>query len=400
MNERLFSPSYCCLLLANFLLYFGFWLLIPILPFYLKDVYHLPAGEIGIILSIYTVSALIIRPFSGYLLDTFKRKPLYILSYALFTLIFAAYIFGNLLYIFIILRIIHGLTFGMVTIGGNTIVVDILPAEHRGEGLGYYGLTNNLALCIAPMFGLLAHNSYSYESIFLIGFLTCLLGFILASIVRVPVKKPKVKQRIPLSLDRFFLLKSIPASLSLILLSIPYGAVTNFVAIYITDLNISITSGFFFVLMAIGMGSSRIFSGKYVDKGYITECIKYGLYVIITSFLLLGSCHWLTSYGTHLVQIILFIVPLLLGIGFGIIFPAFNTLYINLGQHNQRATAISSYLTSWDIGLGLGMIISGAIAQISHFGFVYILGVFLAIISTIYFIKKVTPHYNRNKIDN
>ena len=186
MNQRLFSPSYCCLLLANFLLYFGFWLLIPILPFYLKDVYHLPAGEIGVILSIYTVSALIIRPFSGYLLDTFNRKFLYILSYALFTLIFAGYIWGNLLYLFILLRIIHGLTFGMVTIGGNTIVVDILPSEHRGEGLGYYGLTNNLALCIAPMFGLLAHNCYSYEIIFSIGFLTCLVGFILASIVRAP----------------------------------------------------------------------------------------------------------------------------------------------------------------------------------------------------------------------
>ena len=160
------------------------------------------------------------------------------------------------------------------------------------------------------------------------------------------------------------------------------------------------TPGYFFVLMAIGMGCSRIFSGKYVDKGYITECIQYGLYVIITSFLLLGSCHWLTPYGTRLVQIILIIVPLLHGIGFGILFPAFNTLYINLGRHNQRATAISSYLTSWDIGIGLGMIISGTIAQISHFGYVYILGGFLAIVSTVYFIIKVTPHYKRNKIDD
>lgn len=400
MNQRLFSLSYCCLLLANFLLYFGFWILIPILPFYIKDTYHLPAGEIGLILSIYTVSALIIRPFSGYLLDKFNRKPLYILSYSLFTLTFAAYILESQLYIFIILRIIHGLTFGMVTIGSNTIVIDILPAEHRGEGLGYYGLTNNLALCIAPMVGLFAHSSYSYESIFFTAFLTCFLGLVLALIVHIPVKDLKIKQRIPLSLDRFFLLKSIPASFSLILLSIPYGAVTNFVAIYITDLNISVTSGFFFVLMAIGMGSSRIFSGKYVDKGYITQCIKYGLYVIAVSFLLLASCYWLTPYNKQLVHILLFGVPLLLGLGFGIIFPAFNTLYIDLGKHNQRATAVSSYLTSWDIGLGLGLAISGAIAQISHFGYVYLLGGCLSIVSTIFFIRKVTPHYYRNKVDN
>ena len=82
MKDRLFTPSYCCILAANFLLYFGFWLLIPLLPFYLKEEFTLEEGIIGIILSCYTISALMVRPFSGYLLDTFARKPLYLLAYA------------------------------------------------------------------------------------------------------------------------------------------------------------------------------------------------------------------------------------------------------------------------------------------------------------------------------
>ena len=81
MRARLFTPSYCCILAANFLLYFAFWLLIPVFPFYLKEVYGLPAGAIGVILSCYTLTALLVRPFSGYLLDAFARKPLYLLAF-------------------------------------------------------------------------------------------------------------------------------------------------------------------------------------------------------------------------------------------------------------------------------------------------------------------------------
>ena len=90
---------------ANFLLYFGFWLILPILPFYLRDIFHEPKGVIGIILSCYTVAALCMRPFSGYLLDTFARRPLYLLSYAVFTTLFAGYILSNTKYIYIITRI-------------------------------------------------------------------------------------------------------------------------------------------------------------------------------------------------------------------------------------------------------------------------------------------------------
>ena len=397
MQPRLFTSSYCCILLANFLLYFGFWLLIPLLPFYLLETYSLSESRIGIILSLYTVSALLVRPFSGYLLDSFSRKPLYLISYALFTLIFWGYIISDTLIFFILLRILHGFTFGTVTVGGNTIVIDIMPTERRGEGLGYYGLTNNIALSIGPMVGLLLHNVISYQWIFGIGLSACIIGFVLASSVRTP-QKVSIRKKEPISLDRFFLTKSIPASIALMLLSIPYGAATNFVAMYVSELSLDVTPGIYFVLMAIGMGTSRIFSGKYVDKGYVTQCILYGLYLVILAFTLLGACGWIMSYNEKLTKIIFCIVPILQGVGFGIIFPAYNTLYINLGTHNQRATATSSYLTSWDVGLGLGMLLSGIIAQHFSFSTVYLVGAALSFISTIYFISKVTPHYKSNKL--
>ena len=125
-KERLVTPSYCFILAANFLLYFGFWLLTPILPFYLSEVFQASNTAIGFVLSCYTISSLCIRPFSGYLLDTFARKPLYLFAYFIFMMIFAGYMIAGLLTLFIIFRIVHGVSFGMVTVGGNTISLSFL----------------------------------------------------------------------------------------------------------------------------------------------------------------------------------------------------------------------------------------------------------------------------------
>ena len=96
-KDRLLTSSYCFILAANFLLYFGFWLLIPVFPFYLSEIFHASNSTIGIVLSCYTISSLCIRPFSGYLLDAFARKPLYLLAYFVFMLVFAGYMLAGLL---------------------------------------------------------------------------------------------------------------------------------------------------------------------------------------------------------------------------------------------------------------------------------------------------------------
>ena len=89
---------------------------------------------------------------------------------------------------------------------------------------------------------------------------------------------------------------------------------------------------------------------------------------------------------------------LLMGVGFGIMFPAFNTLFVNLAPNSQRGTATSTYLTSWDVGIGVGMLAGGYIAEISTFDKAYLFGACLTVVSTIYFKIKVTPHYHKNKL--
>lgn len=397
MKEHLFTKDYCAIVAANFLLYFGFWLLLPVLPMYMAETYGCDLGTAGIIISCYTISALCMRPFCGYLYDSFSRKPLYITGYAIFVLIFIGYWLSASIPLFSGLRALHGVAFGIVTVGGYTIVVDIMPKSRRGEGLGYYGMANNMAMAIGPMTGLFIHNSGAgYTALFMCGLLMCGVGFVMGSIVKPAVGT--TTQREPFKFKNIILKNGIPAGIALLLLSIPYGMTTNYIALYAKGINLNVGTGFFFTLTAMGMAVSRILAGKLVDKGYITEIIQNGFYGVIASFTAIALLSTINSNYPTVGVTIFYIIPIVMGISFGVMFPAYNSVFVNLATKNQRGTATSTYLTSWDIGLGLGIVLGGSIAQHFSFSHAYFFGTLMAIVAAILFKIKVTPQYHRDKI--
>ena len=395
-KDRLITPSYCFILAANFLLYFGFYLVLPVLPFYLTEVFLVESGTVGIILACYTGAALMIRPFSGYLLDTFARKPLYLLSYFLFSAIFAGYLWAGTLTLFILLRILHGFTFGTVTVSGNTMVIDIMPSSRRGEGLGYYGLANNIAMSIGPMVGLFLHDYYDYPTIFLCALTSCGAGFIMANLVKAPQKEPVKRE--PISLDRFFMVKGLSAGLDLLMLSIPYGMTMSYMAMYAKEIGITAGTGLFFTLMAVGTAISRIFSGRQVDKGRITTVIAGGMYVVSVCFFVIAFARSIMAWNATVGTIVFFGTALLLGTGFGTMFPAFNTMFVNMAPHNQRGTATSTYLTSWDLGVGIGLVGGGFLGQVASWDAAYLAGACLTVVSIVFFRLKVAPHFEKNRL--
>lgn len=397
MKDRLVTPSYCFILAANFLLYFGFYILMPVLPFYLTEVFGLGKGSIGTILACYTVAALLVRPFSGYLLDAFARKPLYLLAFTVFTSVFGLYLLAGSVLLFVALRIIHGLSFGMVTVAGNTIVIDIMPSSRRGEGIGYYGLANNIAMSLGPMTGLFLHDYYSFTVIFLSALGCCLAGLVMASLVKTPVK-PRIERDSPISLDRFILLKGIPVGIDLLLISIPYGITTTYVAMYAKSIGVVSGTGLFFTFMALGMAVSRMFSGRQVDHGKITQVIMAGIGIVIFCYIGLFICEPLFAVSETLVKIILYGSALALGVGSGMMFPAFNTMFVNLGRNDQRGTATSTYLTSWDVGIGIGLVTGGVIGGAYSFSYAYLIGAVLCIVSLIVFKFKIIPHFQKNRL--
>jgi MFS family permease len=396
-KERLWTRSYLFICVANFLMCFAFYVLVPTLPFYLSEVFGAGKSTIGIILSCYTVAVLIVRPFSGWMADTFARKPLYIIVYFLFIAFFAGYLVAGTLFVFGALRVMQGFTFGTVSTTGNTLVIDIMPSSRRGEGLGYYGVMNNLAMSIGPMTGLFISATGNYNLIFYASLISGGLGLIFASMIKVERKVPKTRNK-GWSLDRFFLKAGLPACFSLLFLAIPWGMTMTFIAMYAGELGLSHNSGFFFTVMAVGLIISRIGSGKSADRGRITQVIMQGMAVLSVGLLCEAFLGMLVGVDVTLGYAAYFAAAFFIGFGYGTIFPAYNMMIINLAPNDRRATANATYLTGWDVGMGLGMFFGGRIAERWSFGTLYFVDIALAAIAIIWFISYVAPDFQKHKL--
>ena len=396
--DKLWTQSFISACISNFLLFFAFYLLLPILPLYMMEEFHTSKSYVGIILSCYTLAALLIRPFAGFILDVFKRKPIYVIAYFLFILSFIGYPLATLVSMFLFLRIVHGFTFGMVTTAGNSLIVDIMPASRRGEGLGYFGVSNNLAMAIGPMISLFMHDYYSYDAIFYTAIGSGLLGFLVVFTIKSDKSFVRSLKQ-PIAFDRFFLLKGFYSGLCLLMLGIPYGMLTTYVAIYGKELGIHSGMGVFFSLMAVGLIGSRLFAGKLVDRGKMLFVIGYGTLICLLGFFLLAGLKKVEIYNPQLMIVLFYLVAVVLGVGYGMIFPAYNTLFVNLAQNNRRATASSTYLTSWDVGVGVGLVMGGTLADTGGgLPLAFLVGAIASGISFLFFKQIAGPHFDRNKL--
>ena len=139
-------------------MFFAFYLTMPLLPLYLTDEFGANKDTIGLVLSGFVVAALLVRPFSGFIVDNFPRKKVLMLCYFLFFIFFGGYIAATTLLMFAIVRTLHGFSLGAATVANSTIAIDVLLPERRAEGIGYYGLSNNMAMALGPTVALWVYH--------------------------------------------------------------------------------------------------------------------------------------------------------------------------------------------------------------------------------------------------
>ncbi len=352
---KLWNSNYLKVWCANFMIFFSFMLLTPLLPLYLSDTFGADKEMIGIVLSGYTLTTLIIRPFSGYMVDSFSRRVVLLASYAIFCAFFLGYIAAGSLVLFAIVRTLHGIPFGASTVSNSTVAIDVLHPERRAEGIGYYGLSNNIATAIGPTVALMLYGIWkSYDVLFWLAFAVSATGLIINSTLNLKKREPvAVKQK--LSLDRFLLLKGWSQGLCMVCFAFSYGVLSTYIAIYgKDDLGIAGGTGLFFMLLAIGLILSRLVGNRSLRDGKIVQNASFGLAIALVGYLLFAACHTRFGYyGSALV----------IGLGNGFMFPAFQTMFLNLASNDQRGTANSTLLVSWDIGIGLGILLGGSIAE-------------------------------------
>lgn len=345
---------------ANFSLFFAFYVLTPLLPLYLSEHFGATKDVIGLVLSGYTITALLFRPFSGYVVDTFPRKTVLMISFGAFAIFFAGYLAASTLLLFMIVRTLHGGPFGALTVANSTAAIDVLPSSRRTEGIGYYGLSNNLAMAIAPTVGIfIYHLTASFSLLFWLALVVASAGWMVDTTVKLPSKEI-VRNRSKLSMDRFFLIRGWLLGLNMVAFGFSFGVLSNYLAIYSKEvMGITGGTGTYFMLCSVGLILSRLQGGKALRNGRVTHNAGEGMVISLigyTLFILMPG--WIGYYGS----------ALLIGLGNGHMWPAFQNMTINVASNSQRGTANSTILISWDIGMGLGILVGGIISELISYG--------------------------------
>ena len=358
-QAKLWNSNYTKVWLANFMIFFSFMLLTPLLPIYLKDTFGADKHMIGVVLCGYTLMALVSRLFSGYVVDSFPRKKVLILCFTLFFLFFAGYIVAGSLFLFAVVRTLHGGPFAATTVSNSTVAIDVLHPSRRAEGIGYYGLSNNIASAISPSVAIwIYQTTHNFDILFVIAMVVAAIGMMIDCTVKLEPRE-LVQDKRKVSLDRFFLLKGWHLALNMVCFAFSYGVLSTYVAIYGRErLGIEGGSGVFFLLLSVGLILSRLTGNHALREGRVTRNATMGVCVSLCGYLLFAAVpNEIGYYGAALI----------IGLGNGHMYPAYQTMFINLSPHTQRGTANSSILVSWDTGVGLGILLGGIFAE--HVGY-------------------------------
>jgi MFS family permease len=360
MQEKLWNANYNKVMVANFTMSFAFYLLTPLLPLYLSEHFHSTKDMIGLVLSGYTITALVCRPFCGYLVDSFPRKRVLLACLFIYFIFFAGYLAAGTLLLFAIVRTLHGAPFGASTVSNNTVAIDVLPSSRRNEGIGFYGLSNNIATAIAPTIGIFIYKyNHDFDLLFWLAFIVAGIGFAVDTSIKLPARKPDINRR-ALSWDRFFLVRGWRIGVNIAFFGFCYGVLSNYLAIYGKErLGITGGTGTYFMLLSLGLILSRLQGSRSLREGRLARNAIEGAVISTIGYTLFIASGNMVGY---------YLSALLIGLGNGHLWPAMLNMIISVAHHNERGTATSTLLTTWDLGQGIGILAGGVLAEYLGYG--------------------------------
>ncbi len=376
-NDRLWNRDFVAVCISSFFLFMTFYSLAVTLPVYVKDTLQGSTQQIGLVMTYFIIAAVIFRPLAGKWIDELNRRKVIFISLALFMICSFVYVGINSLSALFVLRFLHGVGFGIATTATGAVVIDIIPDQRKGEGIGYFSLFMSLAMVIGPFVGLTIMTHYSIYVLFVVCIVFAVLSFVIGMSARIPERAPREKAKQSWHWKSLIEPKSIPISLSGSVLAFSYGALTTFISIYARELGIEQAASYFFVVFAAMIVLSRPFTGKLFDR--------MGEHILVYPGITLFTIGMLGLSQSHTTFIFL-LMGALIGLGYGALLPSFQTIAIKAAPSHRRGLATATYFVFFDSGYGIGSYVLGIIAEKTNYHTMYfVAGIVVACTTLLYY---------------
>ena len=391
-SDKILTRDYIMHFTSYFLMSSAFYFLLPTLPVYAVNALDATDNQVGYIIGVYAVAALIIRPFCGYVLDAYGRRSVYLWALGFFAVLLGLYHFTYTFVLLLLVRIFHGFAWGVITTGGSTIAADIIPEKKRAEGIGYFGLAMTFSMAIAPYFGGVIMGDDNFFNLFTISLAFGVAAFFLALLVKVPNIKTGDTR---LDLKKMFDKRVYRIALVMFTGAFPYAGIIAFIMVFAETAGIpSVRAWFFnvdpeafFIFFALGVAIVRILVGKIMDRKGPSGIVVVGFSVTIIGLILLRytDTFWLFM-----------ICGVLVGMGNGLIMPTIQTMAINMVPLESRGAANATFFSAIDLGIGAGAIALGYIAENMGYRMMFFICGLILLFPLVFYFLFVRNHYFRH----
>jgi MFS family permease len=364
-RQVLWDRDFIFISFSNFFIFITFYILAVTLPSFVLD--HLQGNkqEIGLVTTVFVIAGVIFRPFTGLWFDERNRKKIIFYSLSLFTVSSVLYLMVTSFYMLLVLRIIHGIAFGIAATATSASAIEIIPEHRKGEGIGYFTLFMSLAMVIGPFLGLTLVAHYSFILLFILCSVFSLLAFVFGMLTRIPQRLPLMNTKKTWHWRRFFEPQALPISLAGSVLAFSYGAISTFISVYAKALGMEQMASYFFMVFAAVILLSRPFTGKVFDRFGAHVLVYPGIFLFVAGMIGLSQAQ--TAF-------IFLFTGGVIGLGFGALIPSFQAIAIKSSPAHRRGLATGTYFVLFDTGYGLGSYLLGIVAAKTNYQTMYFIG--------------------------
>ncbi|HEY9578082.1 MAG TPA: MFS transporter [Pseudobacillus sp.] len=381
-KEPLWTKDFISVSASNFFLFVAFYFLLVTMPIYALQELGGSATQAGLLTTFFLISAIIVRPFAGQWIEQFGKKAVLVGSQIIFLGASLLYFFPDTLGMMLVIRFIHGIGFGMATTATGAMVAEIIPGSRRGEGMGYYVMSTNLAMVIGPFLGLTVMQKLGSSAMFAICIAIACLALTAGLVIHAEEREysSRVVSIFQLKFNPrdLFEFSALPIAIVGGFFSIVYASLLSFVSVYAEELHIGGVASYFFVVYAVVLLLSRPFTGKWFDQ--------YGAHVIVYPSILLFAAGMFVLSQTETALIFL-VAAGMIGLGWGTLFPSFQTIAIQEAPPKKKALATATFLSIYDLGIGVGSFIIGwAVTGMSFSTLYFSCAIYVAVGLFVYFL--------------
>jgi MFS family permease len=376
-TERLWTKDFITVSVTNFLIYLIYYSLIVIIASYATDKFHASTSIAGLVASIFIIGMLIGRLGAGHIVEDIGSKRVLIVGTMFFIITSALYFAAINLPLLIIIRLLHGIAFGVASTAAGTMAAQIIPHNRRGEGISYYSMSVILGIALGPFFGILLTQHVDFNMIFIIISILAAISFAISFVVSEPshrsFRQDQAKAVKSLHISNFVEYKVMPISVITLIIAFSYSGILAFISLYSKQIHLEEAASFFFLLYAIAVLISRPFSGRLFDARGAT-------FVIYPCFVIFAVGMLLLSQVNH--GITLLLAGALNGLGYGNFLSCGQAIAIKAAPPHRLGLATSTFFMFADLGAGVGPYLLGLLVPFTGYRGLYLL-ISIVILATI-----------------